>query len=161
MRAEDAPAARELERLAGAAFRDVGLAWIAEDEPPPVAAFLAHAEGGTGWVALSGEGELVGFVIVEHVDDAVFVEQISVRPDRQRQGIARRLIDTVAGWASALGARTLTLTTFDSVPWNRPVYERLGFVVVSGEELGVGHRAIEAAEAARGLTDRVCMRREI
>jgi hypothetical protein len=57
----------------------------------------------------------------------------------------------------------LTLTTFSHVPWNRPLYERLGFRVLADEKLSPELRRVRAAEAVEGLdpTLPVCMRRDI
>lgn len=57
----------------------------------------------------------------------------------------------------------LTLTTFAHVPWNRPLYEHLGFQVLANEEVGPGLRAVMNTEAAHGLdpTTRVAMRLEL
>jgi hypothetical protein len=77
--------------------------------------------------------------------------------------VGAALIDHVAAWALRQGARALTLTTFRDVPWNTPYYERLGFKVVEGEEVGPGLRAIVRTESsARWASEpRVCMRREL
>jgi hypothetical protein len=55
---------------------------------------------------------------------------------------------------------SLTLTTFSDVPWNRPLYEHLGFRVLSEEEIGPGLRTIRDRETTEGLdpSTRVVMR---
>jgi len=57
----------------------------------------------------------------------------------------------------------LTLTTFGHISWNRPLYEHLGFRVLSGEEIGSGLRAVCDAEAEHGLDPdlRVVMRLDL
>lgn len=58
---------------------------------------------------------------------------------------------------------TLTLTTFEHVPWNAPYYARLGFRILDDAEVTPGLRAIRQREAEIGLDrwPRVCMRRDI
>lgn len=57
------------------------------------------------------------------------------------------------------GRNAITLTTYADVPWNRPLYEHLGFRVMDKSEIGDQLRAIRKAERARGLDlrPRVCM----
>lgn len=161
-RAADGPALREIERLAGQRFRDVGLDDVAAHEPVPVEVLAGYAAGGRSWVAVDDGGEPIGFVLVDLVDGDAHVEELSVRPDRQGQGVARALLAHVRAWAAASGLSGVTLSTFSQVPWNRPLYEHLGFRVVPDDELGPGLRRVRAAEAARGLdpATRVCMRWE-
>ena len=105
----------------------------------------------------------MGYVVVDVVDGCAHVEQVSVRPDHQGTGVGRALLDRVAAWAQARSMPALTLTTFADVPWNRPLYEHLGFRVLAEGELSPGLRAVRDAEAAHGLdpTNRVCMRRDL
>ncbi|MHB1598815.1 MAG: hypothetical protein ACYCXY_08010 [Acidimicrobiales bacterium] len=57
----------------------------------------------------------------------------------------------------------MTLTTFDQVSWNRPLYEHLGFAVLQEADLLPGLRVVRAAETEHGLDPaaRVCMRRAV
>ena len=153
----DLPVLREIERAAGAPFRDLGMAAVADDEPPTIEELTAYQRAGRAWV----HGDpAVAYVLAEEVDGYGHIEQVSVHPGHSRLGIGRRLIDHVGAWAAARGLAGLTLTTFADVPWNAPYYERIGFRVVT--ELTPGLRAIRAAEAARGLDrwPRVAMRRD-
>ncbi len=99
-------------------------------------------------------------MLVDVVDGAAHVEQVSVRPDRQGTGVGRALLDQVRAWAISTGRDAITLTTFADVPWNRPLYEHLGFHVVDEVDIGPELRAVRQAEAAHGLDPaaRVCMR---
>jgi GNAT superfamily N-acetyltransferase len=153
----DLPVLRDIERAAGAPFRDIGMAAVADDEPPTLAELEVYQRAGRAWVY--GDPP-VAYVLVDEVDGHAHVEQVSVHPGHSRQGIGRRLIDHVAGWAAARGLAGLTLTTFADVAWNAPYYARLGFVVVTDPTPGL--RAIRAHEAARGLDawPRVAMRRD-
>jgi len=45
----------------------------------------------------------------------------------------------------------VTLTTFEDVPWNAPLYRHLGFRELRDDELGPGLRAIRDRETAHGL----------
>jgi ribosomal protein S18 acetylase RimI-like enzyme len=74
---------RQVEAASAQRFREVGLDAIADDEPTPAALFEARAASGGAWVAVSPSSGAVGFVIVEVVDDAAHIEQVSVVPAHQ------------------------------------------------------------------------------
>ena len=159
-RRDDGPALQEIERLAGVRFRDVGLPHIADAEPESLEALAVYAAGRRSWVAVDGDDRPIGYVIVDEVDGNAHIEQISVRPDRQGTGIGRVLVDQVRAWAAANQRPAITLTTFSDVPWNRPLYEHLGFTVLAEDGIGPELRAVREHEATLGLDPalRVCMR---
>jgi len=150
-RAEDLPALREVERAAGTPFRSVGMAVIADDEPPTVAELAAYQADGRAWVYADEHDRPVAYLLVAPVDGHAHVEQVSVHPDHGRRGIGRRLLAEAERWAVARGMTSLSLTTYAEVAWNGPYYARLGFAVVAEDDLTEGLRAIRADEAARGL----------
>ncbi|MFJ4942033.1 GNAT family N-acetyltransferase [Streptomyces albidoflavus] len=156
-------ALQDIERAAGVWFREIGMAEIAEDEPPSVAELSRYARSGLAWVAAGGEDRPVAYLIAERVDGNLHVEQVTVHPDSARRGVGRALLDHTAGRARDEGAAALTLTTFTEVPWNAPYYERCGFRLLAERELTPGLREIRRAEAAHGLDrwPRCCMRREV
>jgi len=158
--ADDGDAIRRIERLASERFREVGLDSVADDEPDTVETLTAYADAGRSWVAVDPAGEPVGYVLVDVVDGCAHVEQITVRPDHQGAGVGRALLDRVRAWAITNGREAISLTTFTDVPWNRPLYEHLGFHVLDDADIGPGLRGVRDAEAAHGLdpATRVCMR---
>jgi len=162
---DELPALRAIERAAGEPFRELGMAAIADDEPPPLElltefqragrALAAYEKAGPGG-GLSGP---VGYLLWAPVDGRTHIEQVSVHPDQAHRGIGRALINR----AEQDGGRAaLTLTTFTEVPWNAPYYARIGFRTLSEAELTPGLRAVRAHEATLGLDrwPRVAMRRE-
>ena len=159
----DGPALQRIEVAAGERFRDLGMDDVADADPQSLDALAAYAAAGRSWVATGEGGEPVGYVVVDVVDGCAHVEQVTVHPGYQGRGIGRALLDRVASWAAGQGLPALTLTTFGDVPWNRPLYEHLGFRALADSEVGPGLRAVRAAEAAHGLdpATRVCMRREV
>lgn len=157
---DDGDDLREIERLAGERFREVGMASIADDEPPTLDVLARYAAAGRSWVAVADDGQLAGYVLVALVDSNAHIDQMSVRPEHQGIGIGRALLNRVCQWARQRRAPAVTLTTFREVPWNQPLYEHLGFVVIGGDEVGAQLEALCRAEAERGLAPemRVCMR---
>ncbi|MFK0297088.1 GNAT family N-acetyltransferase [Streptomyces sp. NPDC090442] len=158
----DLPALRDLERAAGEPFHALGMAQVADDEPPPLALLTEYQRAGRALAAYDDErpGQPPrGYLLWDPVDGCAHIEQVSVHPERAHRGIGRALIDRAE---QDSGLPALTLTTFADVPWNAPYYARLGFRRLAAAELTPGLRAIRAHEAELGLDrwPRVCMRRE-
>ncbi|MFF5078591.1 GNAT family N-acetyltransferase [Actinoplanes sp. NPDC000266] len=157
----DLPPLRDIERAAGESFRAIGMAAIADDEPPALEVLTHYQRAGRAWVAADGPGPPIGYLLARLVDGDVHVEQVSVHPSRQGEGAGSALLDRAETYAVEAGAPALTLTTFAEVPWNAPYYRRRGFTVLGEAELGPGLRAVREHEAAIGLDrwPRVAMRR--
>jgi len=150
-RETDLVAVQQVEVAAGALFASVGMDAIADDGPPPLEWFSGYQQAGRGWVAVDERDRVVGYLLVDVVDGAAHIEQVTVHPDHARQGLGRLLVDTAGRWAAALGLSAVTLTTFKDVPWNAPYYERLGFTELAEEQVTEGLREVRAREAAHGL----------
>ncbi|MCT4352165.1 GNAT family N-acetyltransferase [Streptomyces sp. Je 1-79] len=159
------PLLQDIERAAGEPFRSLGMAVIADDEPLPLDVLDSYRRAGRAWVAADEADRPVAYLLMDAVDGAAHIEQVSVHPAAGRRGVGRALIEHLAAEAAERGLTALTLTTFTEVPWNAPYYARLGFrpLAESDPALTTGLRAIQRAEAAHGLATwpRVCMRREL
>ncbi|MFD0273491.1 GNAT family N-acetyltransferase [Kitasatospora sp. NPDC127111] len=163
VRIEELPLLQEIERAAGRCFRDIGMPEIADDEPLPLDELARYERAGLAWVAVDGSDTPVAYLIADHVDGNLHVEQVSVHPDSARRGVGRSLLEHLAGRAAAHGIPALTLTTFAGVPWNAPYYARCGFQPLDDEVLSPGLREIRTREAAHGLDrwPRVVMHRPV
>ena len=77
--------------------------------------------------------------------------------------MGRALVETVVAWARRAGYPAVTLTTFTDVAWNAPLYEHLGFRVLTAAEIGPELASRRDEETRHGLDParRVCMRREV
>ncbi|MGX1880566.1 GNAT family N-acetyltransferase [Streptomyces sp. NPDC055287] len=158
------PRLQAIERAAGEPFRALGMAAIADDEPPALEVLDGYRRAGRAWVAADADDRADAYLIWDVVDAAAHIEQVSVHPRASRRGLGRALITHVASHATADETLTaLTLTTFAEVPWNAPYYARLGFRTLADAELTAGLRNIRREEAAHGLDrwPRVCMRCEL
>ncbi|MEV3855601.1 GNAT family N-acetyltransferase [Streptomyces sp. NPDC050095] len=157
----DLPRLQAIETAAGELFRPLGMAAIADDEPPALEELERYRRAGHAWVAAEDDGTPVAYLVGEPVDGAFHIEQVTVHPDAARRGVGRALVARAADCARDQGLAGLSLTTFTDVPWNAPYYERLGFHRLADAELTPGLRAVRAQEAAIGLDrwPRVCMRR--
>ena len=165
-RAADASVLGAIESAAAQRFGDIGLTAIAQGRPTEKAEYERQIAAEWAWVAETGARErtTVALALAGVVDGQGFLAELSVHPDHGRQGLGRRLIQAVETWAGASGFATLSLTTFDSVLWNRPYYERLGFSVLDEKDIGPQLIKLREGERARGLDDlspRVCMRKSL
>ena len=153
----------EIERAAGETFRSVGMDLVANDDPGSVEELTAYADAGRAFVSVDAGDRPTGYLLVDVVDAAAHIEQVSVHPDHARRGIGRALVERAAAWARAEGLHALTLTTYADVAWNGPYYERLGFRYLTPEDETPGLRAIRGHERVRGLDawPRACMVRSV
>jgi ribosomal protein S18 acetylase RimI-like enzyme len=161
-RAEELERLREVELLAGQLFRTIGMDEIAAHEPFTIEELATYLDDEHVWVLVQRDG-IVGYVLVDVVDGAAHLEQLSVVPDHGRRGFGAALLAHVCDWARQRELDAVTLTTFEHVPWNAPYYARHGFRVLAEHELGPELRRRRDDEAAQGLDPalRVCMRREV
>ena len=150
-RADDLATLVEIETAAGGAFRDLGMDAVADDDPGSVEDLALYADSARALVAVDTEDRPVGYLLLDVVDGAGHIEQVSVHPEHARQRIGRALIERAASWARSRSLDALTLTTYLEVPWNGPYYERLGFSYLTAEEETPGLRAIRKCEQVRGL----------
>lgn len=73
--------------------------------------------------------EVVGMTRCSDLGDGwLALDQISVLPGYARQGIGRRLLNALVVHASERGFRTITGTTFRTLPFNAPFYAGLSAV---------------------------------
>ena len=141
----------EIERAAGDLFRQLDPDLLADHDPGSVEELLPYADDCRAFVSVDAHDRPVGYLLVDLVDGAAHIEQVSVHPDHARKGLGRALIEHAASWASARALHSLTLTTYLDVPWNAPYYERLGFRSIPASEETAGLRAIREHERALGL----------
>lgn len=162
-RSDDLALVVEIERAAGEAFRSLGMDLVADDDPGSVEELTPYVEGGRAFLSVDAGDRAVGYLLLDIVDAAAHVEQVSVHPDQAGQGIGRALIERAASWARAHGLHALTLTTYVEVPWNGPYYLRLGSRYLAQDEETPGLRAIREHERALGLDawPRACMSRSL
>ena len=108
------------------------------DLPAPATA----AERASSWRVLVVGRPVQGFAVLELLDGAVHLEQLSVHPAHGRRGIGGALLDATVEAAREHGADRVTLLTYADVPWNAPFYARHGW------------REIEPTPALQALRER-------
>jgi ribosomal protein S18 acetylase RimI-like enzyme len=90
------------------------------------ATITAHLEKGGGAV-LERDGVVVGTVLWEEEDGALYVSRVSVNPDYRRQGIARALMDEAEREARRQGFSRMTLGVRLELEENRRLFRSCGF----------------------------------
>lgn len=141
---------REIERVAGARFRAIGMDDIADGEPTPAEILRDRVQSGRLYVALDGAATVAGFLIWSPKDGRAYIEEVSVHPDHAGRKLAARLIDRLAEDARDRYP-ALTLATFRDVPWNAPYYARLGFSQMPRSEAGPEHQESWHRQTENGL----------
>lgn len=85
---------------------------------------------------LEADGLIAAIIVLLPKPDHLLLDNIAVRPDRQGQGLGRRLIEFAEAEARRLGYPELRLYTHEKMTENIALYRRLGF-----EGTGRGHQA--------------------
>ncbi|PTY36961.1 hypothetical protein BGP77_06660 [Saccharospirillum sp. MSK14-1] len=110
------------------------------------------------WVTLAVDQNdaPVGFSVCGLVDNQPYLDQLSVAPKHMRQGIGTTLLMKAIEWSAS---DPLWLTTYASIDWNQPFYERYGFVAVPEPLCGPQLRNIlhQQRSALPAPEDRVAM----
>ena len=148
-RADELEAIEAIEKSAARRFLGTDAAFIAALPPTPRESLERGLTDGLLWVAEDG-GVLIGFILGVALGASLHIAEVDVALEAQGCGVGRRLVEKLAEIARRQGCSALTLTTDRDVPWNRLLYERLGFVLVDAgipDEL----RGILDAEAHAGL----------
>jgi GNAT superfamily N-acetyltransferase len=151
--AEDLARLPAVEAAADELFIPLGIT----DLPAPATA----DERAAAWRVLVVGRPVVGFAVLELLDGAVHLEQLSVHPAHSRRGSGGALLAATVAAAREHGADRVTLLTYGDVPWNAPFYARHGWRVVPPSTPGL--RALRAREIELGLDRygrRVAMARE-
>lgn len=113
-------------RLHELAFREyVELLWGWDDERQ-VAFFDERFRPDDGWSVIEVDGRDAGRLVVERMDDAVYIADIELLPDVQGRGVGTAVIRSVLGEAVRAG-KPVVLRVLHVNTRARALYERLGF----------------------------------
>ena len=82
-------------------------------------------------VLARSDDQIVGCVFVRRSQVPTYLGKLAVRPDLQRMGIGRRLMEAVEAMATEDGSSVLELETRIELTENHETFGQLGFVKVS------------------------------
>jgi len=103
------------------------------------------------------EGEIIGFAMCRVLGDYIHLQQLSVTPDKGRQGVGTLLLKQTIEMVSLKQYTGITLTTFSDVRWNAPFYRKCGFVDVIDYANYAELQQVFESEKSMGLKNRVGM----
>jgi GNAT superfamily N-acetyltransferase len=126
------------------------------DVPDVMAPDALHAchDAGLLWVSVDGTDSPVGFLAAEKIDGSLFVKEMSVHQDHQRQGLGHLLMQAALTWATDSGCASVSLTTDRFIPFNAPFYERIGFSALPVEQAPAALRLVHDRELENGFDPR-------
>jgi GNAT superfamily N-acetyltransferase len=115
------------------------------------------------WMAVTAEGNAVGFAMADILDGVAHLDEMDVLPRYSRRGIGTQLLRRFIAWARAAGYPCATLVTFRHLAWNAPFYEKFGFVAMDPTQIGAEVAGMLEAEARAGIdtSNRTCMRLQL
>jgi GNAT superfamily N-acetyltransferase len=93
------------------------------------------ALGGT-LIALDSDATPIGFAASGTRDGEPYLDQLSVLRDFMRLGVGTCLLSATEQVFWRAGARSLWLTTYAHLSWNRPFYERNGYLRMPERDCG-------------------------
>lgn len=125
--------------------------------------WLRAAEREQVFLAVDERDRGLGFAALDVLDGEPYLEQLAVRRSAMRRGIGRQLLHRAFAWAAQKDGGFLWLTTYGHVPWNRPFYQREGFVVVPEADWGrdIAHHVADQRRWLPAPEQRIAMRRPI
>ena len=115
------------------------------------------------WVALTGDGQAVGYAMTDTMDGHAHLHEMDVHPSHARQGLGTRLLAAAMEKARLDEFSHISLVTFRHLPWNAPFYEKRGFSTLPLQKQGPQLRALLAEESDAGLNglNRIAMWTEL
>lgn len=162
---DELPALRAIERAAGEPFRGLGMATVADDEPPPLELLTEFQRAGRALAAYEEAGPGGGPAARSPTcsGSRSTAAPISSRSRSTRPGPPRHRPGPHRPGGAGRRPRRADPDHLHRSAVERPYYARIGFRTLPEAELTPGLRAIRAHEAALGLDrwPRVAMRREV
>ncbi len=156
--ADYAPLLAAIEIAAAGIFPPGSIPEPIRSDSTPVEILLEAVQDGLLWVALAENGRPVGYALVQMVADAALLAQMDVHPDHMRKGVGSALIMRIVENLRVRKKPELYLTTFVHVPWNAPLYAKLGFIAINSADTPSFLKDILEEERLCGLTNRTAMR---
>lgn len=139
-----------LGRRAEQLFAAHGFPQIVALPPTPLADFRDFLTGNDSFIAMVGNVP-AGFAVCGDVAGRFWLKELAVDPVHGRKGIGSALIEATCGHAINAGHRSLFLSTFNDVPFNRPFYARRGFVTIDLETAAAALRDQFLSEVPAGI----------
>jgi GNAT superfamily N-acetyltransferase len=148
-RSDELPRLAEIEDAAEDRFIGTHMAFV-RDLPysAPVASIPPHV---LVWVSTDADDVAQGFLEAEPIGGWLHILEMSVHPTAQREGRARALMETALAHARAASLAMASLTTDRELPFNAPMYARMGFAPLEVPQCPEWLQELLHHEVARGF----------
>ncbi len=146
----DVSALPRIEAAAARLFIGTHAESVATGPTTAINTLLRARRAGLLWVA-DHQGAVSGFLFGERCPEGLYLQEMSVAPEAQRQGIGKALMQTAIDHGRANGAAAILLTTDRILPWNAPFYARLGFAIIEGAAMPKTLRQRLDHQSAHGM----------
>jgi len=150
-RFSDIPFLGPVERSAAELFRSASLDFLVDGSTVDPKALAAMIDTHHLWVACDFMDYPIGFCGGEYIEGNFHLVEISVAQDFQGKGVGSALMERMEADVRREGFHALTLTTYRSLAWNGPWYERMGFVEANPVEMGRTYLEILESERQHGF----------
>jgi GNAT superfamily N-acetyltransferase len=94
----------------------------------------------------------VGFAAAGGLDGMLYLHEMSVHAEHQRRGLGSELLAAIVAQAARGPYSTVALTTDRFLPWNKPFYQRHGFIELDDASMPAALAAKLAEEVALGFS---------
>ena len=118
-----------VQRVSADAYIPAYMSVLGTIPKPATEDYRPRIERGEVWI-LEIEGEPTGIVVLEGNAEHLLIYSIAVKPDAQRKGYGRALLDFADKRAIELGLHEVRLYTNEQMQRNLLLYRRHGFVEV-------------------------------
>ena len=132
-RRDDVDAIRDLVRAAYAKWVP-----LIGREPMPMKTDYAVAIAERDFDLLCDGEILVGLIETEHRPDHLWIENVAVHPDRQGQGLGRKLLKWAETRAEVAGTGEIRLLTNEAFEANIRLYKKVGYKIDRTEPFHLG-----------------------
>ena len=129
IRRADPGDADTVQRISADAYIPAYITVLGTIPKPATEDYGPRIEKGEVWI-LEIEGEPTGIAVLEESTDHLLIYSIAVKPDAQRKGYGRALLDFADIRAIELGMHEVQLYTNERMERNLMLYRRHGFVEV-------------------------------
>jgi len=146
-----------VELSAGQLFVEHGFGDEVHASPPD--AWRLSLDTGLLWVVEADSGAPIAFLAARRYEDALYIAEVDVAFEHQRQGLGRALVKHAVEAARSDGLSYVGLTTAKTPLWNAPAYRRMGFVDCKRPPRWLA--VILEAEIQNGQPDRCAMLLEL
>ncbi|MBT54184.1 MAG: hypothetical protein CMF72_12410 [Mameliella sp.] len=103
-------------------------------------------------------GRRAGYIIVQPLDDMLYIASLMVDDGMSGKGIGQRLLGWAEDYAYAAGVSGTCLATFRIPRWNAPWYRKLGYAEMHESRIGPSLQAILDRHATfLDMTTRIAM----